>query len=438
MARYRERSLPAGRGPRAQLTCLLGPLLVLGCGSDRATPDAGQDVPDANTLESEGSIGIAPNLDARIGLAGGSVCDVSAQCLSGACTLGICSDWAHAILIGIDTTAAGADVSEAVMEFPLLVRLDAMNFAFGEARRDGADIRFLDASGNNLGYEIERWDAEKAVAELWVLVPRITGDSRNNFVSMYWGNPLSATTSFGPSVFGGSSCVFHMGEDTNISATQIEDDSGQDNTGLVLGTPGTDPRGDGIIGSGLALDGKSTYLATLLQQAPPQRVTISLWLKTTSTTGGGIAGFASKPSGNDVLFDRSIAMDSSGRLSFAVLHGSAPATVTSLASYDDGQWHFIVARFSSSGQYLFVDGDSVADDPTMTGADSYEGYWRFGEEPTTAPSAVAPDAAVSTGDFISGSIDETRVTTDETSDAWIKLSYATQRPGAAAVVYPAR
>ena len=131
-------------------------------------------------------------------------------------------------------------------------------------------------------------------------------------------------------------------------------------------------------------------------------------------------------------------MDSSGRLSFAVVHNGTLATVSSLEGYGDNKWHFIVARFSSSGQYLFVDGESVADDPTTTSADAYIGFWRFGEEPATSPPSHAPDAAVSTGDFIFGSIDEARIATDELSDAWIKLSYATQRPGATAVIYNAR
>ena len=337
--------------------------------------------------------------------------------------------------IGIDTTAAGADVGETVTAFPLLVRLDARNFAFAEARRDGADVRFLDSSGNNLAYEIERWNADKAVAEIWVLVPRIIGSSRNNYVLMYWGNPLSATTSSGPSVFGGYSWVFHMGEDPNNPATQFEDDSAQNSAGTLLSPTRVDSRVEGAIGTGLALDGLSV-LTTARPLPSPNPVAIALWIKTQSSTGGGIAGFASTPASDaDAPHDRFVAMDSSGRLSFSILRTPALATVTSLASYNDGQWHFVVARFSSSGQYLFVDGDAVADDPTMTSANSYPGYWRFGEEPPPTASASLADAAIA-GNYFTGTIDEARISTDEPSDAWIKLSYATQRPDASTVIFP--
>jgi hypothetical protein len=426
-----EGLLPSGQGPYAQFACLLVPLLLFGCGSDRAKPDAGSTVADSNPPEVDAPMAIAPNLDARPGLGGGSSCDASEQCLSGACTQGVCSDWTHVMQIGIDTTPAGADVRESITAFPLLIRLTATNFAFAEARKNGADIRFLDSDGGNLSYEIERWDAEHAVAEIWVLVPRITGNSRDNVILMYWGDQFSPAISFGPSVFGGYSCVFHMSDDPNSAANQFADDSGQKNGGTLLTPTMGDLRDEGVIGRGLALDGKSVVYTSLWLPAP-QPIAISLWIKTTSSTGGGVASFANTAKGKAGLHDRCVTMDSSGRLSFGLLFHGALATVTSLAGYNDGQWHFIVARFSSSGQYLFVDGETVADDPTMTSADAYSGYWRFGEEP---PPLVSPDAAIAPGRYFAGTLDEIRINTDEPSDAWIKLSYATQRPGATAILY---
>jgi hypothetical protein len=439
MARRRPRPLPTGRGPRAQfagLLGLLGLLWAMGCASHRTTPDATTAIVDACPPDDDGPVVVAPNLDARIGLGGGSDCASSEQCLSGACTLGRCSDWAHATRIAVDTTPAGANVGKDVSGFPLLVRLNGMNFAFGEARPDGADIRFLDSSGNSLAQEIERWDARNAVAEIWVLVPRITGNSRTNAIFLYWGNPLSAASSSGQAVFGDDACVFHMGENPNGNVLQIDDSSGQGNTGAVQTQSAADPRGEGISGSGLALDGQS-FLTTYSRLSAPQPMTISLWIKTTSKSGGGLAGFASKTLSDDKVHDRSVAMAPSGRLSFSVLHGGAPKTVTSLSSYNDGRWHFITARFSAAGQYLFVDGEAVADDITLTSADAYQGFWRFGEEPAAAPTDGASDTGVSSGYYLSGLIDEVRVSTSELSDDWIKLSYATQRPGATAVIFPA-
>jgi hypothetical protein len=338
--------------------------------------------------------------------------------------------------IRIDTTAAGADIREAVADFPLLLRLDATSFPFAEARRDGADIRFVDPSGRSLSHEVERWDGDSDVAVLWVLVPRIEGDSGDNSVLMYWGNPLAGPTSSGLSVFGAFACVLHMGGAPDGVSSHLGDSSGRGNIGLVQNPTADALPADGIAGLGLALDGRSTYLTTNVEStSPPQVFSVSLWLKTSSSTRAGIAGFASKPSGSDVTFDRAIGMDESGRLAFAVLHGGHLLTVSTLTGYNDGAWHLVVARLSSGGQYLFVDGEPVADDPTSSGADPDDGYWRFGEEPLSSPPPATTDAAVPTGNFFSGALDEIRVTTDEPSDARIKLAYATQRPGANAVSY---
>ncbi len=339
--------------------------------------------------------------------------------------------------IGIDTTSAGAGIKQAVADFPLLVRLNATNFTFAQARHDGADIRFVDSGGASLHHEIEHWDDEKYVAEVWVLVPRIEGDSDDNFVLMYWGDPLAAPVSSGPSVFGAFACVLHMMEDADGQAAHLGDSSGQANTGLVQNLPAGAVHADGIAGPGLALGGDGAYLATAKRVLSPQTFSISLWFKTTGTTRAGIAGFASRQLGSDPLFDRAIWIDERGRLSFSVLLGDARATVSSLTGYNDGAWHLVVARFSDSGQYLMVDGESIADDPTSSGGETYNRYWRFGEEPLSSSPAVGIDASVPAGNFFSGTLDEIRITNDEPSDAWIKLAYATQRPGATTVVYPA-
>jgi hypothetical protein len=122
-------------------------------------------------------------------------------------------------------------------------------------------------------------------------------------------------------------------------------------------------------------------------------------------------------------------MNSDGTLSFSVLLQNARVGVTSPTSYDDHAWHFVTARLSALGQYLFVDGESVAENPTLTSADrSQDSVWRFGQLPG-ATAAGEPSA------YFGGVLDEIRVSGNEESAAWIKLAYATQRPGSSAVTY---
>ena len=419
---------PAGR----LLLCILP---LLGCGNNTGTFAA----TDAAAYQPLAEAGTDPpgwaQAEARTGLTSGSACDAGAQCLSGACTLGACSDWGHAMRIAIDTTAAGADIRGPVADFPLLVRLDAKSFSFAEARGDGADIRFVDGSGRSLSHEIERWDEKQGVADLWVLVPRIEGDRRDNAVLMYWGNPLAAPTSSGPSVFGECAAVLHMTPDPDGVASHLGDSSGKNDYGVVQNPTPASTHPESIAGPYLALDGHGTYVSTATHLMSPQSFTLSLWLATTSISRAGVVGFNNEASGNSLKYDRSIAIDESGRISFGIVLLGYLTTVSTLTGYNDGAWHLVTARFSKAGQYLFVDGEPAADAPASNAVDSYPGSWHLGQEALAAAPAPTPDAAAPPGNYFTGALDELRITTDEQSDDWIKLVYATQRPRATAVSY---
>ncbi len=58
------------------------------------------------------------------------------------------------------------------------VRLNANNFNFSEAQSDGRDIRFSTVTGAPLFYQIEQWDALNSQAAVWVKIPAITGNAR--------------------------------------------------------------------------------------------------------------------------------------------------------------------------------------------------------------------------------------------------------------------
>ena len=82
-------------------------------------------------------------------------------CRPGAADL---ADWAHSGYLYLDTSPGGADVTGTVTRFPILVRLDAANFDFSQARGDGRDLRFTTPSGDSLPRRIERWDSARAEA----------------------------------------------------------------------------------------------------------------------------------------------------------------------------------------------------------------------------------------------------------------------------------
>ena len=179
-------------------------------------------------------------------------------------------------------------------------------------------------------------------------------------------------------------------------------------------------RRTGTCGSGsspyITLTTASTYVYQALPASPgitsPNDFGISAWFRTT-TAGGKIAGFGNKGSGNSTVYDRHVYMASDGRLTFGVQTGAGPytpytCTTAAGTSFADGNWHLVVATFSSATDVLtmWTDDGQPACTATATGTiSSYSGYWQFGND--TLATATWPNAS-STSNFV-GDLDETGV-----------------------------
>ena len=124
--------------------------------------------------------------------------------------------WKHSGSFFILTSPEGADLpaSAAVEDFPLLVRLNQDSFDFRQARPNGEDLRFSSPNGEPLAFQIEEWDSAENVANIWVRVPRIQGNSLQQ-IKIYWGHPAAESESSGKAVFNESNgyvSVWHMNE----------------------------------------------------------------------------------------------------------------------------------------------------------------------------------------------------------------------------------
>ena len=122
--------------------------------------------------------------------------------------------WQHSGSVYILTTPEGADLPASTSEegFPLLVRLHKDFFDFSQAKANGEDIRLSTTDGTPLSYEIEEWDASKGTASVWVRLPRIRGNARQE-IKLHWGKADAASESSGAAVFNESNgylSVWHM------------------------------------------------------------------------------------------------------------------------------------------------------------------------------------------------------------------------------------
>ncbi|WP_312875798.1 PKD domain-containing protein, partial [Arthrobacter terrae] len=110
----------------------------------------------------------------------------------------------------------------------------------------------------------------------------------------------------------------------------------------------------------------------------PNTFSTEAWIRTTTTVGGGIIGFgnAAKTPSDDV--DRQVYMDNRGRILFGVAPKGVKRTIISTASYNDGNWHHIVATLGANGMTLYIDGAAISSRADTTAGESFDGYWRVG------------------------------------------------------------
>src|SRR5690606_37317033 len=113
--------------------------------------------------------------------------------------------WKYSGCLYLLTTPEGANLPASAVEheLPVLVRLHRDSFDFSQAKPDGGDIRFSTAKGKALPYQIEEWDARKGAASIWVRVPTIKGNARQE-IKLHWGNAGAKSESSGPAVFSAS------------------------------------------------------------------------------------------------------------------------------------------------------------------------------------------------------------------------------------------
>lgn len=118
-------------------------------------------------------------------------------------------------------------------------------------------------------------------------------------------------------------------------------------------------------------------IATRSTVEGPNTFSLQAWFKTGTTTGGKLIGFGNARTGNSNSYDRHIWMDNSGKIHFGTWVNSA-ATVASASSYNDNEWHQVVASLGTNGMNLYIDGLKVAERTDVTNGQAYSGVWRIG------------------------------------------------------------
>jgi hypothetical protein len=311
--------------------------------------------------------------------------------------------WQHEGSLYILTTPEGANLpaSATVTDFPLLVRLHRDNFPFSEADGEGRDIRFS-AGGKPLSYEIEAWDQAAGAASVWVRIPSIRGNERQE-IKLHWGKTGSPSASDGKAVFNDSNGylgVWHLGGEVCDVVGKLES---EDN--------GTSAAA-GVIAGARHFSGKAgVFCGRDVQVLPAGGAPHSTqaWFRPDAANGRIVAWGNEKRQGKVTMNYQSpprIRMDcyfSSGNVE-AEIPGRPPGWTQAVHTYENGQ------------AIMYINGvKQAAGDP------------RSGAMAIVRPAGLWIGGWHDNYDFV-GDIDEVRVSGLARSADWVRLEYENQQP----------
>ncbi|MBA8795578.1 hypothetical protein FHX74_003214 [Friedmanniella endophytica] len=207
-------------------------------------------------------------------------------------------------------------------------------------------------------------------------------------------------------VTGGGPALYWALDET--SGTTAADSSGNSRTGTYRGTV---TRGitqacvrDG--GSAITTDGSTGYVSANATLTCPVACSEEVWFRTISTNGGLLIGIGSANTGGSLTLDRPVYLTNSGQVAFGVVNGVlGKVVVVSSGSYNDGNWHHVLATSGSAGLRLYVDGVLVGSSANGPSA-SVTGYVRISYD-----SLLGWSTGLLTGYFLGASFDEAAVYT---------------------------
>jgi hypothetical protein len=349
------------------------------------------------------------------------------------------SGWTFSRGLSFNTTPSGADVSGNVYDFPVLVRLADSTFTFSQTENNGGDLRFAKTDSTPLPYEIERWDAGRGLAEVWVRLDTVYGNSDTQTIVMYWGNPGAASESNSAAVFdttNGFQGVWHLagtGNTTSYDATINHYDGTP--TGMTSASAV-----QGITGGAQNFDGSSSYI-TMANTANsklnfPQNGTysMSLWVyaDTIDATLHVIAGKGHEQNyiklkcfGNNRAVWEFVEFQDQQGWEFTV--DSVPPAPGSKT------WVNVAGVRNGTQQLLYINGSLVNSSiPLMAG-----NYARnTGDDFMIGRYARRVTIPTNEGwCYFDGKVDEVRVSSVVPSADWIKLCYMNQRADDKLVIF---
>ncbi len=313
----------------------------------------------------------------------------------------------------------------ALTDFPVLVRVSAE--AVGQMLTDAADLRFVDANGDELAYEIDAWNPA-GESLVWVKVPSLTQGAS---IRMYFGNPDAEAPAYasGSDVFGNAYVgVWHGNQGTD---TKLTDSTGH---GLPASLNGAAKVQAGILGNAMyspvaaANNGLNVPVYDSFV-SDASRFTISAWVQTLTLPANGQRLFTRKKAYSEKAgWDIFCYYTAEKGCELGVRGGNQDADgyrgALPTCFQNNGPWFHLMIVYDGSVARIYTNGVDTA----MGGGGS------FVPSTTTTNTIGIGRMPISTGTAsIHGSFDEMRLLKTAASADWAKAEYQTMGDASFAV-----
>lgn len=253
------------------------------------------------------------------------------------------------------------DQAEALIDFPIWVKLNSSRIDYSATQSAGQDLRFVQEGHlTQLAHETEVFN-EAGESSIWVKIPIIDRSSKCIHCWMYYNNPAAADSQNAAGVWSnGYEGVWHMSEDPSGTPPQILDSLSAFNL-TTFGSMTTGDLIDGEVGKAMDLDGTDDQLQNT-----------SLGDSATETEISSIIVFQTKniviPDG--IAFQRVLAVLnefwrlevlSDGKIKASIKQSPFNVSVTSDEIFKDDLRHTMVFEFERIGAddsrfRLYIDG----------------------------------------------------------------------------------
>ncbi|MDP6358153.1 MAG: DUF2341 domain-containing protein, partial [Planctomycetota bacterium] len=296
---------------------------------------------------------------------------------------------------------ANLAASASVKDFPLLVRLHRNHFNFSEAEADGSDIRFS-SGGKPLPFEIEAWNREAGTAGIWVRIPSIKGNDRQE-IRIHWGKARVPNASDGKAVFNASNGyigVWHLGHEVrDVVGNLKSEDKGTTQTA-------------GMIGSARHLSERTgIFCGTDIQKLPLGGAPHSTqaWFRSEKSNGRIVCWGNEKRAGKVTMIYRSPPRI---RMDCYFSNGDVRAEIPDRAK----GWTHVFHTYRNDHSILYINGEKRGEGNPR--------HWKLAIE---RPARMWIGGWYNRFDY-AGDIDEVRISGVARSSDWVRLDYENQKP----------